>query len=116
MAQHVASLIACAKFVIAVPQPGQPSVQEPQLLLTRRRGVQASLQRAGERERQMRRTDEHELARMLDWSAIIMLRNELHDEVLQHVHEEHIEDVHVQRAMFLAFLEVRRSLLILSAR
>lgn len=108
MGQHVASIIAGAKFLIAVPHALVPSVPDPQLLLTRLRASQASLQRAGEHDRQMRKTSDETLSRMLDWSAVISLRERLWTEVTSSVDGLDASDF-AEKAMFLVFIEVRFS-------
>ena len=106
MGQHISAIISCAKFIIAVPHPLVPTMQDPQLLLTRLRASQASLQRAGEHARQLRRTSQETLSRMLDWNGVIALRQRLFAEVVAGAGSDTAYD-NADKAMFLTFLEVR---------
>ena len=117
VALHVAAILTVVKFLVATPtmQPTTAAFGQPQLLITRLRAMQASLQRAGERVRQARKARDTETTagRFLDWSTILSIRDRVTStvggsaELLGAAGGRSSPDQDARRMMFLVFLEVR---------
>ena len=105
------AILTVVKFLVATPtlQPTALAFGHPQLLITRLRAIQASLQRAGERVRQARKPRDTETTegRFLDWDAILTIRDQVASATVGApvlVGRGSVE--RARQTMFLLFLEV----------